>query len=323
MRARAQLTAILITLSCTVQAAAQQGQRQPPPVPEGVEAHLDVPYADTDHPRQRLDLYLPKERASDRPLPVIAFIHGGAWRAGDKQFGRGQVMRFVRSGEYAGVSIGYRLSSDAIWPAQIHDCKAAIRWLRAHAEEYNLDPDRIGVMGSSAGGHLVTMLGVSNPVEDLAGDLGPNTDQPSGVTCVVDLYGPTELLTMDDFPSRIKHNAADSPESLLIGGAIQEHADAARAASPISYVTADDAPILIIHGTDDPLVPFNQSERFLAALKEANVESYLIPVEGGGHGGFNSREIDRRVQLFLDRQLRDGEGEIPTDPVTPGQRVSE
>jgi acetyl esterase/lipase len=296
MRIQSRLSARSIVLFYVSQVSGQQERRQPPPLPDGVEAHLDIPYADTDHPRQRLDLYLPEARASDKLLPVIAFIHGGAWRAGNKEGGRGQVLRFARSGEYAGVSIGYRLSSDAVWPAQIHDCKAAIRWLRAHAAEYNLDPDRIGVMGSSAGGHLVAMLGVSNGVEDLAGDVGPDTEQPSGVTCVVDLFGPTDLLTMNDYPSRIDHDSPNSPESLLIGGAIQRHPDTARAASPLSYVTRDDAPILIIHGTDDPLVPFNQSEQFLAALKQAGVESYLIPVEGG-HTAVSTtgRSIDASV----------------------------
>ncbi len=182
-------------------------------VPAGVELLTDIPYAGTDNPRQTLDLLLPKKRVTDRPLPVIAFIHGGAWRAGDKRSARGRLARYVAGGEYAGVSIGYRLSQEKTWPAQAHDCKAAVRWIRAHAKKHNLAPDRIAVWGSSAGGHLVAMLGVSAGVEPLEGKMGPHRSEKSEVCCVVDFFGPTDFLAMNDFPGRMNHNAADSPES--------------------------------------------------------------------------------------------------------------
>ena len=185
---------------------------------EGVSVQRDIPYADSEHPRQQLDLLLPEKRDSDTALPVIAFIHGGAWRGGDKRSGIQRLAPFVASGEFAGLSIGYRLSADATWPAQIHDCKAAIRWIRANAAKHNLDPDRIAVWGSSAGGHLVAMLGVSGEVEALEGKLGEHLDQDSRVQCVVNFFGPSELLTMGDHPSSIAHNAPESPESLLVGG---------------------------------------------------------------------------------------------------------
>ena len=282
-------------------------------VPDSVQAQRDTPYAGTDHPRQQLDLYLPKEPHADK-LPLIVFIHGGAWLAGDRAGGAREVLRFVESGDYVGASIGYRLSGDATWPAQIHDCKAAIRWLRAHAGEYGIDPDRIGVMGSSAGGHLVALLGTSGDVAVLEGDLGGSDDVSSRVTCVVDYFGPADLLTMGDYPSRIDHNSANSPESKLLGGAVQERKDQAREASPVTYVTADDPPFLILHGTDDMVVPFHQSVELDEQLRGTKVESIFIHVEGGGHG-FNAPEADERVQAFFDKHLRGADVTISADPV--------
>jgi len=263
----------------------------------------DIPYADTDHPSQRLDLFLPQSRTSDKPLPVIVFIHGGAWHAGNKSSGRGSVMPYVTSGQYAGASVEYRFSQEAKWPAQIHDCKAAIRWLKAHAKEHNLDPGKIAVWGGSAGGHLVAMLGVSGDLKELEGNLGKHLDQTSRVTCVADFFGPTNLLTMGDFPSTMKHNAADSPESELIGGAVQEHQDKARSASPFFHVSRDDAPVFIAHGTADPLVPFNQTEIFETALKQAGVPVYVQVIEEGGHGGFEGPKLNARLKAFFDKYL--------------------
>ena len=286
-----------------------QGMR----VPESIEAHQDIAYADTDNPRQRLDLYLPKNRRSDKPLPVVAFIHGGGWQNGDKGGGYRQIATLIESGEYAGVSIGYRLSGEAVWPAQIHDCKAAIRWIRANAKKYNLDPDKIGVTGPSAGGHLVAMLGTSGGVAELEGTLGPHKDVSSKVTCVVDQFGPTELLTMGGW-----HNNADSPESRLVGGAIQEKKDAARNASPITYASEDDPPFLFIHGTDDPAVPFDQSKRLHAALEKAEVESILVPVKEGGHGNFGNPEVQKRMKQFFDNHLLGKNGTVESSPIKVG-----
>ncbi len=226
-----------------------------------------------------------------------------AWRAGDKSSGQGRLAEYVRSGRYAGVSVGYRLSGEAVWPAQIHDCKAAIRWIRAHAKEHGLDPERIGVWGSSAGGHLVAMLGTSGGAESLEGILGDHRDQSSRVGCVADYFGPSDLLTIGDHESSIDHNAADSPEAQLIGGAVQKSKDAARAASPITYVSEDDPPFLIVHGTADMTVPFAQSEILAAALKKAGVEVTMVAVDGAGHG-FKTPEPDKRVRAFFDRLLR-------------------
>lgn len=281
-------------------------------VPETVRAELDLPYAATDNPRQRLDLYLPKTPKNDKPLPVVVFIHGGAWRAGDKRGGFGTVGPLVDSGEYAGVSVGYRLTGEAIWPAQIHDCKAAIRWLKANAKKYNLDPDRIGVTGTSAGGHLVAMLGTSGDIAALEGDIGEHTGVNSRVACVVDQYGPTELLAMGG-----GHNDAASPESQLIGGAIQENKKAARNASPTTYASADDPPFLFIHGTGDSVVPFNQSELLAAALKKVGVEAVLVPVTGAGHGNFGTPEVAARLKQFFDKHLLSKDVVVSSEPIRP------
>jgi acetyl esterase/lipase len=245
---------------------------------------------------------------------VVVNIHGGAFRAGDKNMGVGEISSLVGSGDYAGVSINYWLRGEAIWPAQIHDCKAAIRWVRANAGKYHFDPDRIGVIGASAGGHLVVMLGTSGGSEALEGDVGPYKGTSSKVRCVVDLFGPSDFLAMGG-----SHDAPGSPESALIGGALQENQDKARAASPITYVSKDDPPFLILHGTADPLVPLSQSERLAKALKDACVDCLFAPVQGAGHGGFRSPEVPKRIRQFFDKHLRD----LPVDSVSEEPIVDE
>jgi acetyl esterase/lipase len=271
-----------------------------------VQAILDIPYAGTDNPRQCLDLSLPKDRLSKDPLPVIVFVHGGGWRNGNKRSGRARVRPLVESGRYAGVSVGYRLSGEARWPAQIHDCKAAIRWIRANAKTHGLDPQRIGVWGTSAGGHLVAMLGTSAGVPAMDGDLGPHTKLSTRVTCVVDFFGPTDFLQMDAQrvpDSKLIHDQSDSPESLLMGGAIQSHPDRVATANPITYVDADDPPFLIMHGDDDRLVPIHQSVLLDKALCHVGVDVTFVSIPGAGHGLRGTDTADQ-VTAFLDRHLR-------------------
>ncbi len=296
-------------------AVVQAGKQGAASLPPGIVCRADIPYAGTDDPRQRLDLYLPEVPRTNR-LPTVVFIHGGAWKGGDRRQGANVLSPFLRDGQYAGASIGYRLTDTARWPAQIHDCKAAVRWLRAHAGEYGLDPERLAVWGSSAGGHLVAMLGVSGGVAELEGRLGAYTNVSSRVTCVVDFFGPTDFGAILEAPSTMKHGAADSPEGLLIGGRIVDLVQAARAASPISYVTADDPPFLIAHGTRDQTVPFDQSVRFVRALQAAGVGTapLFIRVEGGGHG-FRSSELTARIGQFLALHLQGRQAAISTEPI--------
>ena len=302
-------TPLWLALSTPVWAAPgdESFQRNARAARDAIKITANIPYASTDNPRQQLDLFLPRNRASDKPLPIVAFIHGGGWRKGDRRSGLPFLAPFLSSGKYAGASIGYRLTDEASWPAQIHDCKAAIRWLRSHAEEYGLDPNHLAVIGTSAGGHLVAMLGTSGDVADLEGDLGDAAGTSSRVTCVVDFFGPSDLTTMGEW-----HERPDSPESLLLGGPILDHQERAVAASPIQYTTGDDPPFLIVHGTADPLVPFEQSVQLRKALEKAGASATLIPIEGGGHGRFNIQALNTQIERFLANHLLGA-----NDPVSP------
>lgn len=278
---------------------------QPRPETPGVEAHRDVAYVSDGHPRQTLDLYVPTE--GDGPWPVVIWIHGGAWLSGSKD--NCPLLRggYVQRG-YAVASLNYRLSQDAPFPAQIQDCKAALRWLRAHAADYHLDVDHFGVIGSSAGGHLAALVGTSAGVPDF--DVGENLDQSSAVQAAGDYFGPTDFRQMDRHAhktAKLKHDAPDSPEAKLLGGPIQEHAQRTQveAANPISYIDAQDPPFLIVHGDADPTVPYHQSKLLHRALKRAKVPTHFITVQGGGHGrGFPGAALDPVVGAFFDRHLR-------------------
>ena len=277
-------------------------------------AHFDQAYAGTANPKQMLDLYLPKTPKSDKPLPVIVFIHGGAWLNGDRITST-SVLRFVKTGDYAGVSISYRLSGEAKWPAQIQDCKAAIRWIRGHAKEFNLDPEHIGVWGSSAGGHLVSLLGTSGGVKELEGDEGDFDDLSSRVTCVVNQCGPQDFkmaLMYKDGAAVIEDPAVVG----LIGGPVKDNEAKIVAASPVTYVTADDAPFLHLHGTKDERVSFAQAERIDASLKAAGVPSLLVPVVDGAHR-LSHPGLAPLMDKFFRRYLLAQEVEITAGPLAP------
>ena len=273
-------------------------------LPDSIKVEKDIPYAGTANWRQTLDLLLPKTQAGGKPLPIIVAIHGGAFMMGDKSMAIGDVAGFVAAGEYVGASINYRLSGEAIWPAQIQDCKAAIRWIRANAGKYNIDPNRIGVIGSSAGGHLVAMLGVTGGVREF--DTDTNAGMSSRVQAVVDNFGPTDFLQMDAHrvPNGQLHNPADSPESKLVGGAIQDNKGKVAKANPIAYITKEAPPFLIVHGDSDPLVPHHQSELFDEALKKMGVSVTFYTVKGAGHGGFKDPKIPEMTKAFFAENLK-------------------
>ncbi len=269
-----------------------------------VEVRLDQPFADNDNPKQALDLYLPKQRKSDKPLPVVAFIHGGGWVRGDRIGAAGSCIQFARTGEYAAVAIGYRLTGEAPFPAQIHDCKAAIRWIRGHAKELNLDPEKIGVWGSSAGGHLSSLLGTSGGINELEGDLGSHDEQSSRVTCVANLCGPQDFSVALMFDKEGKPMVQDDAVKGLLGGTYEDKPDVAKAASPISYVSADDPPFVHFHGVGDRRVAYRHAELIHAALQKVRVPSTLIPITDGDHGSVSHPEVRTRVNQFMDRHLR-------------------
>lgn len=293
------------------------------PLPAGVELRRDVPYAGSGNPRQTLDLYLPKARAADARLPVIVFIHGGGWVGGNKSSGRAALQDFVAGGNYAAASVAYRLAGEARWPAQIHDCKAAIRWIRANAASLGLDGERIAVMGTSAGGTLAVLLGVSGGVADLEGEVGPHLGTSSRVTCVVNRCGRLDFDAEPESaraaPSQAK--ALEGRLTTMFGAPFAERRTAARQGSPITHLTSEDAPVLTLHGTRDELVPITQAESFDAAARRAGARHVMIRVVNGGHG-FDHPEQKRRERQFLDLHLRGVPATISTEPIelTPKAR---
>ena len=282
-------------------AEAPANPRQPArPLPSGIRFDPDLVYAQIGDRELTLDLYWPETVVA--PAPLIIWVHGGAWRGGNKNR-PGPTLPFLDKG-YAVASVGYRLSQEAIFPAQIQDCKAAVRWLRANAGRYNLNPERFGAWGSSAGGHLVALLGTAGNVSDWE-NVGEHRDVSSRVQAVCDWFGPTDFLRMDDVPGAIGHNAPNSPESQLIGAPIQENADKVARANPITYVTPDDPPFLIMHGTVDLTVLPNQSELLHRALQAKGVTATLLLIEGQGHGFRGAGpEVSKPPEDFFDRVLK-------------------
>lgn len=268
-------------------------------LPEGTKALRDIAYVTNGHERQKLDLFIPT--GATHLLPLIIWVHGGAWKGGSKE--QCPALRYLERG-YAVASINYRLSQHAIFPAQIADCKAAVRWLRAHAKENHLDPERFAAWGSSAGGHLVALLGTSGGVKEF--ETGENPKFSSRVQAVVDFFGPTDFTQMSKYSlpnAPFDHDAAESPESQLIGGAIQQNKDKAAKANPITYVSKDDPPFLIMHGDKDNVVPYQQSELLRDALQKAGVPVTFKIIAGAGHG-FGGREIDAQVAEFFEKHLK-------------------
>ena len=278
-----------------------------------VEMRFDQPYAGNADPRQRADVYLPKKRSTDKPLPVVVFIHGGGWSGGDRKGYAPQAAALAATGNYVAVSVGYRLSGETKWPSQIHDCKAAIRWIRGHAKELNIDPAKIGATGGSAGGHLVCLLGLTAGNKDLEGSIGDFTSLGSGVTCVVNFCGPTDMGAPLMQGEAAKKD--DPAVAGLIGGPLAENADKVRASSPLTYVSKSAAPIMTVHGTNDARVHFSNAEKLDAALKRAGAVSLLVPVTGAGHGIPVGPELAARIQAFWDLHLRGIASEISTAPI--------
>ncbi|HEX5264066.1 MAG TPA: alpha/beta hydrolase fold domain-containing protein [Phenylobacterium sp.] len=278
------------------------------PLPANVKRTADLAYAGTTDPRQALDVYLPKQPSVHGPLPVIAYIHGGGWSTGSKTLGSALLAKMVDGGRFAGVSIGYRLSWQAPWPAQIDDAKAAIRWIRAHAREYNLDPNRICLFGVSAGAQMAVKVGLTNGVAANEGKLGPNLRQSSRVQCVIDELGPMDLRNSGP-------GGATNPIVELLGGTSAEKPDLARDASPILDVNAKAPPFLIIAGNKDPFVPYQQSVALADALGKVGAPVLFQTVDGGGHGDFGAARtvVEDRMRLFLEQNFYDHSTQVPTD----------
>lgn len=293
MKARLIIFSLFIAVASATTATAQK--KKGFVVPEGVTVTKDIDYVGDKNPRQMLDLYLPE---TDEPLPLVIWVHGGGWLNGSKERPKNA---FLLSEGFAVASIGYRLTQEAQWPSQIEDCQAAIRWLRSHAEEYGLDPEKFGIMGSSAGGHLVALVG-TRPLPE-------NEAVSSRVQAVCDWFGPSDLLTMPPnvvSVTRTREQVASSNGAKLLGIPIPDAPEKAKDASAFYQVSANDPPFLIMHGSEDPGVPIEQSQKLHNALKTAGVDSTFVIVEGAGHGGkeFNEPDVTEEVTSFFSRVLK-------------------
>ncbi|WP_372718434.1 alpha/beta hydrolase fold domain-containing protein [Novipirellula sp.] len=242
--------------------------------------HRDLVFADPDGQPLKLDLYLP---ASASKAPLVIWIHGGGWRAGSKA--KPPIRKLTEHG-YALASISYRFTDTAIFPAQVHDCKAAVRWLRANAERYGYNGDWIAVAGSSAGGYLALMLGVTNGVATLEGTLGGHPEQSSAVQAVVDYFGPSDFVLRGKTQPERAYTEKSGSFALLGGlrdGKVIQELE--KAASPAHYVSSDDPPLLVFHGTQDEVVRMDQSEHIVIRYRDAGLSAKLVTVPAAGHGG--------------------------------------
>jgi len=264
-----------------------------PAVPDDVEVQNDVEYGKVGDRALVLDLYSPKDHS--KPHPGLLFIHGGGWKGGDKSIYKAYGIHFASRG-YVVASVGYRLSGEAGYPAAVNDTKCAVRWMRSEAKRLNVDPDHLGVAGGSAGGHLALLVGLSSDVPALEGD-GGHAGTSSRVQAIVDLYGPSDLTT--DF---VRNNAsAKTLCNEFFGGSVDEKLDLYQQASPITHVTKDDPPTLIMHGTIDDVVPIDQADRLAARLKKLGVPYIYDRLPGWPHGMDGSQPCNERALWFMDR----------------------
>jgi len=272
--------------------------------------YKDLAYANLSS-AQKLDLYIPT--AGSGPFPVVIMVHGGGFMFGDKADGVALIgVDQLLAAGYAVASINYRLSGEATYPAQIFDAKAAVRFLRANATKYNLNPNKFGAWGASAGGNLVALLGTTCGVAELEGAELGHADQSSCVQAVVDWFGPIDFLKMDEqfagTSCPANHNESSSPESKLVGAPIQTVPDLVATTNPMNYITSDDAPFFIEHGTADCNIPPTQSKNLADALSAVIGTDRVtyVSLEGAGHGRpqFETAENLQLVINFLNKYLK-------------------
>jgi acetyl esterase/lipase len=248
---------------------------------------------------ESLKLYLARPSSGDGPFPAVICIHGGGFSGGRREDHDDLCRKFARRG-YVAVTIDYRLAPEHRWPAQIHDVKAAVRWLRAHAGEYGVAPEKIGAMGASAGGHLAQFLGVTAGVKEFEGQ-GGNPEQSSAVACVVNYFGPSDF-------TKSYGKSVDAAEvlPLFLGGNLETARVQHIRSSPLYWVTPDAAPTLCIHGTEDKYVAHEQAVWLIDRLKASAVEAELLTLEGAGHGfkGADAEKADKAMLAFFDWHLK-------------------
>lgn len=271
--------------------------------------YINIAYG-YESPSEKLDIYYPNEGKG--PFPVIISIHGGAFKFGDKADSMlNPMLEGVKRG-YVVISINYRLSGEAKWPAQINDVKAAIKFIRVNAKKLNIEPDKIAVWGGSAGGNLAALAGTSADVKSLEDPNLGHADVSSKVQAVVDWFGPINFLTMDKQWEVIgidgqKHSDANSFESQLMGQKITDIPQLVESANPEEYITGDEPPFYIQNGTADKVIPAIQGEEFAQTLKAKSKNAVIFEyLEGAGHGdpAFESKQNLDKIFAFLDKYLK-------------------
>ena len=268
-----------------------------PYLPRSVKVQRDIQYAQVDGKPIKLDIYSPLKTVGK--LPVVIWIHGGGWDSLNKS---PCPIGCMATQNLAVVSINYRLSGDAIFPAQIYDCKGAVRWLRANADKYNLDADHIGVFGASSGGHLALLLATTAGNPMMEGDVGGNLTFSSRVQCVCAFYPPTDLNRLVADPKYLA--GRNGVTAKLIGGAVKENGAKASAASPLAYVDKSCAPVFLMHGSDDRIVSVEQSQIFYEALRKAGGDVQLEVIRGKGHAILAPPLVEDEIRQFFQRHLR-------------------
>lgn len=287
------LTGLLIVLTMTSSLRAQA----PAQVPDTVIVEKGIEYANPDD--QHLQLNLARPKTGDGPFPAIVCIHGGGFRAGKRESYDGLIVRLAEQG-YVAITVTYRLAPKYQFPAAVHDTKAAVRWLRANAAKYKIDPSRIGTTGGSAGGHLAQFLGVTAGVKEFEGD-GGNPAESSAVACVVNVYGPSDF-------TKSYGKSVDAAEvlPLFLGGNLEKARKLHLKASPLYWVTPVAAPTLCIHGTLDKYVAHEQAVWLVDKMNAAGAEAELLTLEGAGHGfkGKDAETADKALMVYFNKKLK-------------------
>jgi len=293
---RSLLSAVLASIFVLTCASPLRAQKAPS-IPEDVIFESGVEYANPDDQHMQLDIARPK--SGDGPFPAIICIHGGGFRAGKREGYDAQCIRLAQQG-FVALTVSYRLAPKYPFPAAIHDVKAAVRWSRANAAKFKIDPARIGVTGGSAGGHLAQFLGVTGDVKEFEGN-GGNPGESSKVVCVVNVYGPSDF-------TRSYGKSVDAAEvlPLFLGGNLESARKQHLRASPLYWVTPNAAPTLCIHGTEDKYVAHEQAVWLIDKLKASGVEAELLTLEGAGHGfkGKDVQTAEKAMIEFFEKHLK-------------------
>ncbi|MDA0206513.1 MAG: alpha/beta hydrolase [Acidobacteria bacterium] len=267
--------------------------------PAGYRKVSDIPFAEVDGHRLALDLYLPEGKPG---APLVVFVHGGGWQRGSRTE---MPLGGMAPAGFAFASVDYRLSPVARFPAQAHDLKAAIRFLRAKQGEYGYNASRIAIAGTSAGAHLAALVGVTNGNKELEGTVGGNLDQSSDVQAILSYYGASDFMTILPQSTPFGLGVRVPALQILLGGQPQEKEELAKLASPVYHLDANDPPLLLLHGDQDPQMPINQSAELYGAYREKGLDAEFLPVYQAAHGGkkFHEGAQLKAATAFLTKNL--------------------